>query len=135
MKKTTDEKSSKHLVRIYQEDVDQGGIVYHSHYLKYAERARSEWLREQGLDQSTFKREQGCHFVVTHVEIKYHRPACLDDLLEVQSGSCHIQGIRLKMSQKIFKQEQMCVDILVTLVLLNNKGKPIRLPDSILKIS
>lgn len=122
-------------MRVYQEDVDSGGIVYHSHYLKYAERARSEWLRQTGLEQSTLKAEQNCHFVVTHIDIKYKSPACLDDLLEIRSGPCHIQGIRLIMSQKIFTKERMCVDILVTLVLINNDGRPMRLPGSILKIS
>ena len=129
------ENISVHTVRIYQEDVDSGGIVYHSHYLKYAERARTEWLRRAGLEQSTLKSAQNCHFVVTHLDIHYKLPAYLDDLLEIRSGPCHIQGIRLVMSQKIFKKERMCVDMLVTLALINNEGKPIRLPDSIVKIS
>ncbi|MGI4851116.1 MAG: YbgC/FadM family acyl-CoA thioesterase [Janthinobacterium lividum] len=130
-----DKNISDYKVRIYQEDVDSGGIVYHSHYLKYAERARTEWLRGMGFEQSTLKSTQNCHFVVTHVDIYYKFPAYLDDLLEIRSGPCHIRGIRLVMSQKIFKKERMCVDMLVTLALINNEGKPIRLPDSIVKIS
>lgn len=129
-----DKSISIHNVRIYQEDVDSGGIVYHSHYLKYAERARTEWLREMGLEQSILKSEQSCHFVVVHLDIHYKSPARLDDLLEIRSGLCRVEGIRLVMCQKIFKKERMCVDMSVTLALINNEGRPMRLPNSIVKI-
>ncbi len=124
-----------HTVRIYQEDVDGGSIVYHSNYLKYAERARTEWLRAAGLEQSTFKKENQCHFVVTQIKADYRLPAYLDDELEVRTDPFAIRGIRLSLTQKIFKSERLCVDILVHLVLINDRGKPVRLPDSILKIS
>jgi len=75
-------------VRIYWEDTDAGGIVYYANYLKFMERARSEWLRAQGIEQGPLQREQGIIFVVVSAETHFHRPARYGDLLHV---SCEVE--------------------------------------------
>ena len=70
-------------VRVYWEDTDAGGIVYYANYLKFMERARTEWLRSFGLDQGRLKAEKGLIFTIVSVDIEYRRPAHLDDELRV----------------------------------------------------
>jgi len=78
-------------VRIYWEDTDAGGIVFYANYLKFFERARTEWLRHLGLQQHQLKLETGGMFVVIETQLKYHSPALLDDLLNV-SAVLHGKG-------------------------------------------
>jgi acyl-CoA thioester hydrolase len=70
-------------IRIYWEDTDAGGIVFYANYLKFFERARTEWLRSLGIEQQALKSEVGGMFVVSETHLKYHRPAQLDNLLTV----------------------------------------------------
>ncbi len=70
-------------VRIYWEDTDAGGIVFYANYLKFFERARTEWLRSLGLEQHALRAQTGGMFVVSETQLKYHRPAVLDDTLRV----------------------------------------------------
>jgi acyl-CoA thioester hydrolase len=70
-------------VRVYWEDTDAGGIVFYANYLKFFERARTEWLRSLGIEQHALKAETGGMFVVSETQVKYHRPAVLDDVLRV----------------------------------------------------
>jgi acyl-CoA thioester hydrolase len=70
-------------VRVYWEDTDAGGIVFYANYLKFFERARTEWLRHLGVEQQHLRETQGGMFVVTDTQVRYHRPARLDDLLMV----------------------------------------------------
>ena len=70
-------------VRIYWEDTDAGGIVFYANYLKFFERARTEWLRHLGVEQHALREQVGGMFVVTSTQLRYHRPARLDDLLLV----------------------------------------------------
>jgi acyl-CoA thioester hydrolase len=72
-------------VRVYWEDTDAGGIVFYANYLKFFERARTEWLRHLGLQQQALKQETGGMFVVIDTQLTYHRPAQLDDMLEVSA--------------------------------------------------
>ena len=70
-------------IRVYWEDTDAGGIVFYANYLKFFERARTEWLRSKGLEQRMLKETTGGMFVVSETRVKYHRPARLDDALLV----------------------------------------------------
>jgi len=70
-------------VRVYWEDTDAGGIVFYANYLKFFERARTEWLRARGIEQQRLRETAGGLFVVSATEVRYHRPARLDDLLLV----------------------------------------------------
>jgi len=73
----------RHPIRIYWEDTDAGGIVFYANYLKFFERARTEWLRHLGVEQQKLREQVGGMFVVTGTQLRYHRPARLDDLLLV----------------------------------------------------
>ena len=75
-------------VRVYYEDTDAGGVVYYANYLKFFERARTEWLRALGIEQDALRRETGVLFAVRSVAVEYLRPAYLDDFLEVV---CHLE--------------------------------------------
>lgn len=72
-------------IRVYWEDTDAGGIVFYANYLKFFERARTEWLRAKGIEQQALREQTGGMFVVTGTEMKYHRPARLDDVLYVSA--------------------------------------------------
>lgn len=72
-------------IRVYWEDTDAGGIVFYANYLKFFERARTEWLRAKGIEQQALREQTGGMFVVTGTEMKYHRPARLDDVLCVSA--------------------------------------------------
>ena len=73
----------RHRLRVYWEDADAGGVVFYANYLKFFERARTEWLRARGVGQQALKAETGALFVVTDTQVSYKRPARLDDLLDV----------------------------------------------------
>jgi len=90
-------------VRVYYEDTDAGALVYHSNYLKYMERARTEWLRGLGFDQSELAK-QGVLFVVRRVEIDFHLPARFDDLLRVITRVEERRRASLLFRQKIFQE-------------------------------
>jgi acyl-CoA thioester hydrolase len=70
-------------IRVYYEDTDTGGVVYYANYLKFFERARTEWLRAAGFEQQVLASEQGLQFVVARIECDYRRPARLDDVIEL----------------------------------------------------
>ncbi len=88
-------------VRIYWEDTDAGGIVFYANYLKYMERARTEWLRALGVDQSQLRAQTGGMFVVTDTQLKYHSPARLDDQLLVTARGTKKTSITLTIAQEI----------------------------------
>lgn len=123
---TTNE--SKLNVRIYYEDTDAGGIVYHANYLKFAERARCEWLREMGIFCSTLLPEHGFQFVVRHIDISYKAACYLDDLLVVRSSFIDLGNASFTMQQNIWRDDAMVAEIKVVLVCVDIKGKAIRVP-------
>lgn len=88
-------------VRVYWEDTDAGGVVYYANYLKFLERARSEWLRVRGIDQTALARTERLQFVVVEVQIHYRAAARYDDLLEVAVTLQEWQGASLTFSQEI----------------------------------
>jgi acyl-CoA thioester hydrolase len=92
-------------LRVYYEDTDAGGIVFYANYLKFFERARTEWLRAAGVGQQQLSSETGCMFVVKNASIDYHAPAKLDDRLEI---SVEIQ--KLGRASVLFTQEAWCIN-------------------------
>jgi acyl-CoA thioester hydrolase len=92
-------------VRVYYEDTDAGGIVYHANYLRFMERARTEWLRSLGFDQSRLKRELGMIFVVRSIQIEYKKPAQFDDTLEIVTHVMASRGASLVFHQAIRRIE------------------------------
>ena len=87
-------------IRIYWEDTDAGGIVFYANYLKFFERARTEWLRSLGVEQQSLKDKSGGMFVVSETQIKYFSPARLDDLLEVTAQTSEAGRASLVLSQQ-----------------------------------
>lgn len=92
-------------VRVYYEDTDAGGIVYHANYLRFMERGRTEWLRTLGFDQSRLKRELGLIFVVRSLQINYQKPAQFDDALEIVTQVMACRGASLVFHQTVRRIE------------------------------
>ena len=91
-------------VRVYWEDTDAGGIVFYANYLKFFERARTEWLRSLGLAQQRLREQGTGQFVVTHTDVRYHRPARLDDLLLVTACLLEAGRASLTIEQRVLLQ-------------------------------
>ncbi|WP_366655020.1 YbgC/FadM family acyl-CoA thioesterase [Fodinicurvata sp. EGI_FJ10296] len=135
-----------HRVRIYWEDTDASGIVYHANYLKFTERARTEWLRALGRWQSRVLDESGIAFVVRRAEMEFHRPARLDDLLDVETRLGRVSGATLTVNQSIIAVEDSdsgderaesdtdrcfrptLVTVCVQLACVDQRGRAVRLP-------
>ncbi len=122
----------KHVypVRVYYEDTDMGGVVYHANYLKFIERARSDWVRKLGNDQNAM-RDAGIVWVVRRIEADYLASALFDDELTIETEITALSGARLTMSQLIKRGETEIFRALVTAVCMNKQGKPVRLPAEI----
>lgn len=115
-------------LRLYYEDTDAGGVVYYANYLKYAERARTEWLRFVMGRTGPLWTDEDPLFVVRHLEVDYKMAAKLDDLLSVTTDLVHIGGASLTMLQTIVRDKIPLVAIKVTLVAVTHGGKVLRLP-------
>lgn len=114
-------------IRVYYEDTDMAGIVYYANYLRYIERARSDWVREIGIDQLAMKAE-GNVFAVRRVEADYVQPALFDDALEVQTRLIQLTPARMVMAQNVLRQEALIFAAKVTIACIGANGKPSRLP-------
>lgn len=119
--------------RVYYEDTDLAGIVYYANYLKFIERARSEWVRTLGIDQAQLKRDAGIVFAVRHVTADYLSPARFDDMLTITTTPAHIAGARLVLHQRVLRGADILFDAQVTLVAIGANGAPARLPKALLQ--
>lgn len=117
-------------IRVYYEDTDMAGIVYYANYLRYIERARSEWVRELGIDQREMK-ENGLVFVVRRVEADYLAPARLDDLLTVETETMQLTGVRWILEQRVKRGDVDLFHAVVTVVMMTDTGHPARMPANI----
>jgi acyl-CoA thioester hydrolase len=97
-------------VRVYWEDTDAGGIVYYANYMKFMERARTEWLRALGVDQVRLKEEHGLMFVVVDVEAHYRKPARYDDQLQVTCKVSETSRASLTLDQEVYRAAQGCAN-------------------------
>ncbi len=88
-------------VRVYWEDTDAGGVVYYANYLRFMERARSEWLRAAGIDQAALERDERIQFAVVEVQVRYRRPARYDDLLDVSARPIGRKGASITFEQEV----------------------------------
>ncbi|MEN8659221.1 tol-pal system-associated acyl-CoA thioesterase [Marivita sp.] len=118
-------------IRVYYEDTDMGGIVYYANYLRYIERARSDWVRSLGVDQNAMREEDGVVFVVRRVEADYLKPAKFDDELLVRTVVKAVTGVRLIMSQEVIRGDDLLFQAEVTVVCVGEGGAPARLPANI----
>ncbi|SDD29403.1 tol-pal system-associated acyl-CoA thioesterase [Ruegeria marina] len=117
-------------VRVYYEDTDMAGIVYHANYLRYIERARSDWVRKLGNDQNAM-RDAGLVWVVRRIEADYLAPAKFEDELVIETDVVSLSGVRLTMSQLVRRGETEVFRAMVTAVCMNAEGRPVRLPAEI----
>ncbi|CAM3581405.1 MULTISPECIES: tol-pal system-associated acyl-CoA thioesterase [Halomonas] len=107
-------------LRVYMEDTDAGGIVYYVNYLKFMERARSEWLRELGLNQQTLL-DEGTQLVVYRLACDYAKPACLDDALEISARVTNVGRCRMTFEQQVWRAEELLCTATVEIACLSKE--------------
>ena len=115
-------------LRVYYEDTDLAGIVYYANYLKFIERARTEFVRTLGVDQSALKARDGIVFAVRRVEADYVSPARFDDVLEVRTTLDSLSSARMVMAQEVWRGDALIFTAKVLIVCIGASGKPVRLP-------
>jgi acyl-CoA thioester hydrolase len=124
-------------VRVYWEDTDAGGIVFYANYLKFFERARTEWLRHLGVEQQALREATGGMFVVVETQLKYHKPAQLDDLLTVNASLLSSGRSSLVISQQAWRQAAdpvlLCEGTIRIGWVQASTLRPERIPSSILE--
>lgn len=118
-------------LRIYYKDTDAGGIVYHSNYLEYAERARTEFLHDIGLSNKALI-ERDIAFIIKRAEIDYKSPARLEDVITVHTRIGEIKNASMIMLQTVKRAEQELVDLKIMVVFVNpHTLKPVRIPEDL----
>ncbi|MEO5734638.1 MAG: tol-pal system-associated acyl-CoA thioesterase [Rubrivivax sp.] len=125
----------RHALRVYWEDTDAGGVVFYANYLKFFERARTEWLRHLGVGQQALREASGAIFVVTDTRVRHHAPARLDDLLSVTVALHSVRQASIQMQQQAWRGDVLlatgeirigCVD--------SGTFKPRRIPTDVLQL-
>ena len=115
-------------LRVYYEDTDAGGLVYHSRYLNYAERARSELLRLLGIHQSELMAVEGVAFAVRDCSMEFLKPARFDERLEVRSRLVQMAAAWITAEQDVWRGDELLVDIKVRVAAVRRNGRPTRIP-------
>lgn len=118
-------------VRVYFEDTDAGGMVYYANYLKFAERARTEMLRDFGLEHSSLLATAKQMFVVKTCHLNCLASARLDDVLEIKTCVKKMGRVKLDLFQEIFRGDQPIATLEVVLAYIDGKSKPIKIDDSL----
>ena len=108
-------------VRVYYEDTDSGGVVYHANYIKFMERARTEWLRHVGFSQQELKDQTGVVFAVRTIQIDYHLPARLDDSLSVGVELIRQKRASLEFLQQVWRDEELLVAATVRIACIDQQ--------------
>ena len=121
-------------IRVYYEDTDLGGVVYYANYLSFIERARSEWIRDLGIDQIKMRNEEKAIFVVTKIKADYLSPAYFDDVLLVDTRIKVVSPVRAYFYQNIFRKEEAIFKAEVCVTCTSNSGKVQRLPEKIKRL-
>ena len=121
-------------IRIYFEDTDFSGVVYHASYVRFLERGRTEYVRLLGVHHAALdagETGESLAFAVHRLEIEFRRPARIDDVVEVVTRPKEVRGARIILSQQVRRGSEPLVDATVTVVLVNRAGRPCRIPDSL----
>lgn len=122
-------------VRVYYEDTDAGGVVYYANYLKYLERARTEWLRAAGWGQTALASDRGLLFAVRSIELDYRAPARLDDALEVEARIAELGRARIDFAQRVLRDgEVLCTGRVRVACLDAATFRPRPLPDDMKEV-
>ena len=117
--------------RVYYEDTDASGRVYHANYLKYLERGRSNLIYQSNYNHQELLKKFNIIFVVKNLNINYLRPAFFEDILEVQTSLNELSRVKLNFNQKIFRNTELLVDAEVIVIPVNIEGKIIRLNEEL----
>ena len=120
-------------LKVFYEDTDSGGVVYYANYLKFFERARTEAISEMGLSNKKLLEEHGVFIIVKSCNIKYKKPAKLEDQIEIKSSVTSLSYKSFKMRQKAFKDHELITDCEIHLVIVDKEGKPAIIPDNLKK--
>jgi acyl-CoA thioester hydrolase len=124
--------SFKWPVRVYYEDTDAGGVVYHSNYLNFMERARTEWLRELGFEQPILRDEMGVIIVVHSLTIAFKRPALFNDMLEINCEVVNIGRSSLEIAQTIVRESAVLIEAQVKVAFVRVADfRPVAIPQAI----
>jgi acyl-CoA thioester hydrolase len=119
-------------MRIYWEDTDAAGIVFYANYLKYFERARTEWLRGLGFGQEALRRDPGIAFVVSETALRYRRPARLDDVIDVSVAVVHLGQASLEIAQEARRAGELLADGTIRIGCIElGTFRPCRIPNDI----
>jgi acyl-CoA thioester hydrolase len=119
-------------VRVYYEDTDAGGVVYHSNYLNFMERARTEWLRALGFEQPQIRAELGVIIVVHSMAVEFKSPACFNDMLDINCKLTKIGRGSIEMEQKVMRDHHLLIKAQVKLAFVNAETfKPLAIPHDI----
>jgi tol-pal system-associated acyl-CoA thioesterase len=122
----------KFPVRVYYEDTDAGGVVYHSQYLNFMERARTEWLRHLGFEQTFLRESLNILFVVHSMQIQFKKPAKFDDMIQVSSQLINLRLGSFECQQKISRQEEVLIEAQVKIACVDALTfKPTGIPTQI----
>ena len=129
----SDARAFRFPVRVYWEDTDAGGVVFYANYLKFFERARTEWLRHLGFSQETLRTEQRMMFVVAHTELHYRAPARLDDLLHVTARPEPAGRASLLVHQQAWRDDVLLAEGSIRIGCVDaDTFRPRRMPDELL---
>ena len=119
-------------MRIYWEDTDAAGIVFYANYLKFFERARTEWLRGLGFGQEALRTEAGIAFVVSETRLRYRRPARLDDVIDVSVAVVHLGQASLEIAQEARRADELLADGTIRIGCVElGTFRPCRIPNDI----
>lgn len=116
-------------VRVYYEDTDVAGVVYYANYLKFAERARTEMLRQIGFSHSEMMTRDALAFTVRRCEVEYIKPARFDELLEVHTSDIEVEAASLWLDQRVTRDGDDLALMRIRLACLGKSGRPARIPD------
>ncbi|MBX7539623.1 YbgC/FadM family acyl-CoA thioesterase [Qipengyuania sp. GH29] len=116
-------------MRAYYEDTDLSGIVYHANYLRWFERARSDLLRRLDIDQRAAIEEGGGAYAVSEINLKYLRPAKLDDDITIETRCTELKAASCRMHQKAFRAEELLAEAHLRVGFVSPNGRPIRQPE------
>jgi acyl-CoA thioester hydrolase len=122
------DREHRFALTVYFEDTDTAGVVYYANYLKFMERARSDMIRAVGIDQADMLRGDGSAYFVTHVDIRYRRPARLGEDLQVVSTVQQVRASSVHIHQRVMRGPELLADASVTAAFLDREGRPRRQP-------
>jgi acyl-CoA thioester hydrolase len=123
----------RHATRVYWEDTDAGGIVYYANYLKFFERARTEWLRTLGVEQAVMRERLGAMFIVSRTAVRYLRPARLDDMLDVTVTVRDSARVSLCLEQRALRGTELLAEGEIRIACVDAPTlRPRRIPEEVL---